>query len=362
MRIFCFSLLVFFGFALPVLAASTSSTSVTELAKVIVVENENRQQIPDTSVTTTVQNLRAEVLNGPDAGNTVSVENDYALLSVGDEFYMQESLSGSGSAIYSVSEPYRIPQLLILAGFFIVMVVVFGGWQGIRALVSLSASLFFIAYLLLPGILHGYSPVLVALGVSSLIIILGSYITHGFNRVTTSAVLGMIVTILVSGLIAYIAIGAMNFSGFSSDEAMDLNFYTAGSINFVGLLLAGVLIGLLGVLYDAAIGQAVAIDELTKVAPSATRFYIFRRALRIGREHIGALINTLAIAYVGVSLPLLLLFYSIPSGTSLTMTLNQEVFSTEIVRALIGGIGVVMAVPITTAIAVYLIHGRSTLK
>jgi uncharacterized membrane protein len=129
-------------------------------------------------------------------------------------------------------------------------------------------------------------------------------------------------------------------------------------LDIPGLLLGGILIGLLGVLYDAAIGQAVAIEELMVHAPHLTRRKIFERAMRIGREHIGALIDSLALAYVGASLPLLLLFYS-SSSASLLSIINREDFATEIIRTLIGSTGLILAVPITSLVAVFMIRKGS---
>ncbi len=193
-----------------------------------------------------------------------------------------------------------------------------------------------------------------SLGVASLIIIVGSYVTHGFNMTTTSAVIGMIFTIIITGFLAYIAVHWARLSGFSNEEAVYLNLDTRGSIDFVGLLLGGILIGLLGVLYDVAIGQAISVEELHHIAPHIPRRKIFTRAIRIGREHIGALVNTLAIAYVGVSLPLLLLYVHSSSGP-ISQTINREIFATEIVRTMIGSIGLVIAVPITTIIAIFIL-------
>ena len=350
-------LLIFALSALPANAANTPTESQTNvLAQVISIVSQSQRPVPDTNVTTTFQTLRAELLEGPNKGDVVTVLNDYLVLSVGEKFYALHTVDAIDNVDnYTVSEPYRLPQLLILIGIFIAVVILFGGWQGMRALLALTGSLIFIFYLLLPGILHDFSPVLVATGVASLIILLGSYVTHGFNKVTTAAVCGMIATIGITGAFAYFAIHWTHLSGFGSEETVSLNFDTGGKINFISLLLGAVLIGLLGVLYDAAIGQAVAIDELVKAKPDAGRRYIFSRALRIGREHIGALVNTLAIAYVGVSLPLLLLFYNLSPDASIAVTLNREIFATEIVRILVGSIGVVLAVPITTAIGVYLL-------
>jgi uncharacterized membrane protein len=133
-----------------------------------------------------------------------------------------------------------------------------------------------------------------------------------------------------------------------------LHFNSRGTIDLAGLLLGGVIIGLLGVLYDAAIGQSVAVEELQRAGKAMTRKDIYFRALRIGREHIGALINTLAIAYVGAALPLLLLFYG-TQGLDVVEMLNREIFAAEIVRILVGSIGVILVVPITTAIAVLML-------
>jgi len=207
-------------------------------------------------------------------------------------------------------------------------------------------------FLLLPGILQGYPPILVAVGVSSLIVGIGSYVTHGFNKTTSIAVLGMVATIAFTGVLAYLAIPFTHLSGFSGEETIYLNLNTRGAIDLAGLLIGGILIGTLGVLYDAAIGQAITVEELTAAGPHLSRREIYRRTLRIGREHVGALVNTLAIAYVGASLPLLLLFYGFGTD-SIGFLLNREIFATEIVRAIVGSIGLVLTVPITTAVAAY---------
>ncbi len=324
---------------------------VTAKARVLSIEKQEDRNIPGTHVQTTFQAITVEIIDGEERGKTVSIENDYLNLQIGDVFYLQHVTNAvDGTDQYLVSDPYRMPVLYVFIGLFVLCALIFGGKQGARGLIALIGSFLFIGYFLLPGIIQGYSPVLVSIGVASLIIILGSYVTHGFNRVTTTAVIGMIITIIITGVLAYISIHTGRLSGFADDEAVSLNLYTGGSIDFAGLLLGGMLIGLLGVLYDAAIGQSVAVDELRHVGPHLSRGVIFKRALRIGREHIGALVNTLAIAYVGASLPLLLLFYN--STASFGILINQEIFATEIIRIMIGSIGLILAVPITTAIAV----------
>jgi uncharacterized membrane protein len=328
-------------------------TVMTYKAQVTAVVNNGKQTVAGTGVSENDQTITAVILNGDEIGKTVTVDDTYVTLNVGDVFYLVHDTNPSdGTDYYSVSDPVRLPAIGILFVIFLVCVFLFGGWQGARGLVSLGGGLLLIFYVLLPGILAGYSPVLISIGVSALIIIVGSYITHGINKTTSAAVIGMIVTIVITGLFAHFAVDYTKLSGFSNEESVYLNFNTNGSIDFQGLLLGAILIGLLGVLYDIAISQAITIEELHRVGPHVPRRHIYRRAIRVGREHIGALINTLAIAYVGVSLPLLLLFYS---SSDWAMTANQEIFATELVRIIIGSTGLVLAVPITTLIATWMI-------
>lgn len=331
-------------------------TNNIELAKVLKIMSQTIQDVPGTNTSETVQTLQAKILEGSEKGMIVTVYNDYLNLKPGDEFYA-DHVGGSGGTVngtWNVQEPYRLPTLEILGGILILVIIIFGGKQGVRGLISLVTSLAAIIWILLPGILAGYSPILLSIGISSFIVIAGSYITHGFSRTTTAAVLGMIVTICITGAIAYWSVHAALLSGYSSEEVTYLHFATNGSIDFVGLLLGGIMIGLLGILYDAAIGQAVAVEELKRAASHYTSWQLYKRAERIGREHIGALVNTLAIAYVGVSLPLLLLLHF--TNMPLAVTLNQEIFATEIIRMIVGSIGLVLAVPITTLISIWVLR------
>lgn len=330
-------------------------------ASVVHILLQGSESIPGTDVTALNQTIRAEILEGDQKGSIVNVENDYISLKKGETFYLRVITDIDGTKYYSVADPYRLPLLFGLMGLFVLVVAIFGGVQGLRGLASLIGGLFLIVYLLLPGILSGYSPILVAIGVASLIIGVGSFITHGFNKMTLAAVLGMIVTIFLTGALAWASIHFGRLTGFESEEAVSLYFNTNGSIDFAGLLLAGILIGLLGILYDIAIGQAVSVEEIKRAGPGLSTREVYLSAQRIGREHTGALVNSLAIAYVGVSLPLLLLFYN-TGGDFVLLNMNREVFAAEIVRTMVGSIGLVLAVPITTIISVWLLTGHGTSK
>lgn len=325
-----------------------------ELLKVV---STNQELLAGTDLTQVLRTIEVKILEGGHEGKTVLVENDHLKTKVGDTMYIQITEHQDGLIQYVAYEVYRINWLIFYFILFIILTVWFGGMQGIRGLLSLFASIFVIFYLFLPELLAGGSPILVSTIVSAIIIVLGSYVTHGFNRTTTSAVIGMLATVIVTSLMALHAVYVLRFTGISSDEAVYLIFNTQGAIDLKGLLLGGIIIGLLGILYDVAIGQAIIVEELLRSAPHLSVKKVFERAIRIGREHIGALVNNLALAYVGVSLPLLLLFYT-GTGSGVMAIMNREDIATEIARTLIGSIGLVLAVPITTFLTIIMLRGR----
>ena len=359
MRKIFFALLICLA-ALPISARAADGNTVITLGKITKIIDQRTEDVSGTGVTQIVQDLEVQILEGPFKGRLVDVVNDVNPLQVGDRVNLAVSIDEQGNpTIHGIGfvGVYRLPALGWLAALFVLLVVVFGGWQGVRGLASLGGSLILILAALLPGLLHGWSPIGLSIGVSALIIILGSYITHGFNRTTTAAVVGMIITVTIVGLFAAYAVHATRLSGMESEETLYLSFGDYGNnLDLVGLLLGGMLIGLLGILYDIAIGQAISVEELRRASHNMHPRELFKRATRIGREHIGALVNTLAIAYVGASLPLLLLFYS--QGSTVWQTLNNEIVATEIVRMMVGSIGLVIAAPITTIVAVAMLKNK----
>jgi len=335
-------------------------TVTIEKAVVREVLSEQRNPILGTSVSAVVQELRVEVLSGTQKGEFITFENDYLPLRVGQRFFLRHETSPyHTSDVYAVLEPDRSGTLYLALAVFLALLFLIGGKQGVRGLLTLIASILLIVYVLFPGLLAGYSPILLSLGVSSLIVIVGAYVTHGWSTTTSSAVIGMIVTLVVTSILAHVALLLGQFTGIDGEEAVYLNFDTGGSINFRGLMLGGIIIGLLGVLYDAAISQAIAVEELLRAGLSS-RTELFKRAMRMGREHIGALVNTLAIAYVGASLPLLLLFYN--STSNLAVSLNRELFAGEILRTVVGGSGVLLTIPITTLMTIFLLTKQKNSK
>lgn len=347
-----YTLIIILSFFFPLIQTSAQELLPDKVevikARVLEVKDKEKEIIPTFNIENKVQEVKALLLEGEGKGREITFNNDFTSLSPNQTFYINHTTDKDGNEYFAMLEPYRMNVIYLFLGLFILLTILIGGVQGVRGIISLAISLVLIVYALVPFILSGYSPILVSILVSSFIIILGSYITHGFNKTTTSAVFGMILTVIITGALAYIAIDLGNFSGYETEEAVFLNLNHQGNIDLVGILIGGIMIGLLGVLYDVAINQAIFVKELHAIAPNVEKKKIFKRAFYMGREHIGALVDTLAIAYVGASLPLLLLFSNTPN---IELTLNREIFAVEIIRILIGSIGLILAVPITTFIA-----------
>ncbi|MEK7660120.1 MAG: YibE/F family protein [Patescibacteria group bacterium] len=326
-------------------------------AKVAEIVKEEDVTLEGLDILAHTQTLRAELLEGPKTGEIITVENDFTKLKVGDRFYVQYLITVNGGELYTAGEPYRIPALTVLTLIFVVAVIIFGGWQGVRSLGALAFSFAALFYVLFPLILRGMNPVLVGTIFASLVLTAAIFFTHGVNRKSTAALLGTLCTIAVTVLFAEFAVAYARLSGFVEDASVYLNTATKGLIDFQGLLLAAMIIGVLGVLDDIAITQAAAVSELADASPNMKRKELYARALVIGREHVGALVNTLALAYAGAALPLLLFFYT--STSDVMLSINREIFAAEIVRTIAGSIAIILTVPITTLIAVWLLAKKS---
>lgn len=319
-------------------------------AEVLEVLQTEERVVPGTETLATYQTLRIRILGGEATGEEKIIEDDFLILTEGDRFFLNRLIASDGTEIFSVEEPDRRPALFFFALLFVVVILFFGRFQGLRSLASLLASFFIIAYVLLPQLFGGAPPVLTSILCAGVILGVAMYLTHGINRDTHAAFLGTLLTITITGLLSSIAVAYTKLSGFASEESFYLNLGTQGELNLQGLLLGSIIIGALGILDDVAITQAAAVREFFKTNPKLKPKDVYTKAMRVGREHVGALVNTLALAYVGASLPLVLLIYN--SAEPLSYIVNREIMSTEIIRTIVGSIGLVLAVPITTWISV----------
>jgi uncharacterized membrane protein len=253
-----------------------------------------------------------------------------------------------GQPLYYIQDLERGRPLLVLAALFAGAVVAFGRWQGVRSLLGLGLSFVVIVSFVVPAILHGHSPVLVAVTGAMAIMLISLYLSHGTGPKTTAAVVGTALALGLTAALAIAFVAAASLTGLASEEALSAN-YAVGGLSLRGLLLAGIIIGGLGVLDDVTMSQASLVAELHQANPTAGFAALVGGALRVGRDHIAATVNTLFLAYAGAALPSLILF--VTGQDSLSTVVTTEIVAVEVVRALCGSVGLIAAVPLTTVLA-----------
>ncbi|MEX1254355.1 MAG: YibE/F family protein [Dehalococcoidia bacterium] len=292
---------------------------------------------------------------------TVTVEQSYTeedamALDVdpGDKVLLQVSEGPEGET-YFIAGFVRTTPLILLAVAFAGLVLLVGRWRGLTSLLGLGASLLVIVRFILPGILSGADPVLISV-IGALVIMLTTlYLAHGVTAKTSVALLGTVIALLLTAALAQISISVTKLSGLADESAVTLQILSAGDIDAGGLLLAGIIIGALGVLDDVTVAQASTVFELHHANPLLGARELYQRAMNVGRDHIASTVNTLVLAYAGAALPLLALLALLTEP--LDSLLNREFLSTEIVRTLVGSMGIVAAVPLTTALAAIVAGG-----
>ena len=249
---------------------------------------------------------------------------------------------------YSFADVERTRPLALLGVLFAVAVIALGRFTGARALLGLGLSLLVVTGFVLPALIAGENALLVALAGSAVVMFAVLYLAHGVKVQTSIAVLGTLTSLTLTVLLAQLFVGLTALTGLGSDETSLLSA-TVGELDLRGLLLAGIVIGSLGVLDDVTVTQAAAVWELHLARPQASARELYRSGIRIGRDHIAATVNTLVLAYVGASLPLLVVYEL--AGSGLRDILTSEVVAQEVVRTLVGSLGLVAAVPVTTLLA-----------
>ncbi|AYF30145.1 YibE/F family protein [Micromonospora tulbaghiae] len=302
---------------------------------------------PCGTVTVTVE-------QGPDAGRQVETPVPAGpgapRVAVGDEVVLVELTDPADPAVksYNIAEHQRGTPLIWLMVLFAAAIVAFGRWRGLAALGGLVASFAILLGFVLPGIGAGQPPLLVAIVGAALIMFVVLYLTHGITAQTSVAVLGTLGSLVVTGVLGLLATSATHLTGFGSEDATTLSMFQ-GDVDLHGLLLAGIIIGSLGVLDDVTVTQAATVTELAHANPGLSRRQLYRAATRVGRAHIASTVNTIVLAYAGASLPLLLLL--VADSRPVSEILTSEFLAQEIVRSAVATLGLIAAVPLTTGLA-----------
>lgn len=261
-----------------------------------------------------------------------------------------EEITGSNNKqTYVISSLIRRNSLFILFGIFLITVLAVARLRGVLSLLSLALSFGVIFIVILPLILKGYNPVFVAIGGSVIYVPISFLLSHGFHKKTYTAIIGTLIALVITGILAAYFVPFASLTGFSSDEAGFVKVMVNATISIQALLIAGIIIGATGILDDTTIAQSGIIFSLKKHAPQLSFKQLFTQGMTLGKDHVASLVNTIVLVYAGAALPLLLLFSA--SRLPSIQVINYEIIAEEIVRILVSSIGLILAVPITTFLA-----------
>lgn len=292
--------------------------------------------------------------SGPDAGGEALVDlpagPGAVEVAVGDDVVLLHTPDSMSERLYHIIDHDRSGALWALVIAFALAVVAFGRWKGLRSLVSLGLTFVVVLLFIVPAVLDGRSPMAVAIVGAAAIMLVSLYLSHGWNRTSTVAALGTLAALVLTGVLAQGSVHLAHLNGVLDEETTSLAMQYP--IDMSGLLLAGILIGSLGVIDDVTVSQAATVDEVSKANPKWGRARLFRSGLRVGRDHLTSVVNTLVLAYAGASLPLLVLIAA--ADRPLGQVLTSQTIATEIVRSVVGTLGLIAAVPITTWLAAVL--------
>lgn len=292
-----------------------------------------------------------EVLEGPDEGQVVELTADlsgYPDFGPGDGVELARSRAPDGTVDYFITDFPRLPTLVVLIGMFIAAVLMIGRWHGLRSLIGLALSLLLVVRFIVPAILAGSHPPLVALVGALAVMVVTLYLAHGVNEMTTAAIVGTAGALILTVVLGLVFIDAASITGFASEDAVFARQQVL-DLDLQGLVLAGLIIAALGVLDDVTVSQASTVFALHDTDRTLPFTALFARAMKVGRDHIASVVNTLFLAYAGASLPLLVVFSTGGLGTG--EIVNSEVLAVEIVKTVVGSLGLIAAVPLTTALA-----------
>ncbi|MBP9719522.1 MAG: YibE/F family protein [Candidatus Levybacteria bacterium] len=285
-------------------------------------------------------------------GQTKIPENQK--LRIGNEVVVLSAKLPNQPIKYHIVDRYRLTPLPFLIIGFFVLVIAFAGRKGLGSIAGMIISLGVLLFFIVPQILAGHDALLVTIIGALFIMITTIYLSHGFSRQTTVAIIATFFSLLITGILAIYFVNLLSLQGLGSEENMALQF-GADFINLQGILLGGIIIASLGVLDDTTTTQSATIFELAKTNTKLTFGQLVEKGLSIGREHIAALVNTLVLAYAGVSLSLFIFFVLNPQNQPYWVLLNSESIVEEVVRTIAGSIGLILAVPITTILAAWMV-------
>jgi len=338
-------------------ADSASQTQDFFKARIVNITNES-QEVSENGIKTYIQTYDLKPENGPWQNKAITVSdsefNTIGLdaFKVGDVLLIAHTVDQQGQDQFAVIDYVRETSLYILAFLFVGLVILMGKMKGVKALVSLAISVTVIIWFILPQIVNGADPVLISVLGAIIITVISLYVTYGFKYFTHIGAASIGISLIFTVIVTEIFANWTKLTGNVDEQASNLLQMFGSNFNIKGILLAAFIIGAIGVLNDVVINQISLIEELYRANQNMTWKELFNRGLKVGVDHISAIVNTLFLAYVGAALPLLLLFAGDKiSKYDYSTIINLEIITTEIVRTLTGSLGLILAVPISTFIA-----------
>ncbi len=314
-----------------------------------------RVEVISVSENTNVLKARIRLLDGARKGDIVSLEQSILTgestveYSKGDKVLLTQSKDLDGKETFYITDFHRTDSLLILFGLFVLVTFVVAGLHGLRAVVSMFFSFIIISKITLPLIVNGSDPVFVTTITAIILIPAIFYISHGFTKKANIAIIGVLISIVITTFLTRFFVDFSHITGLTDDNTIFLQFFNGGNFDLKSIYIAGVIISLSGILDDATISQVSIVEQLVQLNKKMKGYSLYQKAMSVGKDHISSMVNTLVLVYAGSSLPLLLIFLN--SEYPIGQLVNLEIITEEIVRTLVGSIGLILAIPITTYIA-----------
>ncbi len=310
-------------------------------------------------VEVTVQNMKIEINSGEDAGKTVEVKNtisQYAPINfefeVGDRVVLYKNTQGINKGQYFVADHYRQDKVLYIIIGFVISIILVGRLQGIKALLTLGISVAIIFFVFIPLVLKGFSPLLLATISSLLITGITIFVVSGFGVKSRAAILGTLAGVVIAGILSYLVGSMSHLTGLGNEEALMIKFLPIESkLSPEGILYAGIIFGALGAIMDVTMSIASSIEEVHRGNPMMSHRELYKSGMNVGRDVMSTMTNTLILAYIGTAIPLLLIFHTY--SHQWVKFINLDMVVTEILRAIAGSIGLILAIPITAFIAAF---------
>ena len=357
-RILFFLSFIFLFFAFPkiIQAQTTQQYSRGKIEKII-----EQTEIRDHNGTFYIQKLEVK----KDSGESVEIPfgseqqpiDAARLFAVHDRVILVDQPGLDGNQETIIADRWRIPIIWWLGGLFFLLVIIVARQQGVSSIFGMIASVGILINFIIPQILAGAQPLLISLIGVVLIGGITMYLTHGWKLESHLALASILVTMGVVALLSMISVRLAHLTGMGDENAFYIQFNSAIQFNLKGLLLGGILLGALGVLDDICVAQVSVVRQLLEVNKKISLMELYQRSMAIGKDHVASLVNTLVLAYAGANLPLFLLFF-LNKDIPIWVTLNQEIIIEEVVRTFAGSIGLVLAVPLTTVMAAWVLYAK----